>query len=145
MTPRLTRPEEAPPRSRGTVAGALVAAAAAGVALFFLLAPILRLPAFVDAVKVSNPHPWHAEVDVGPPDGSRWIGLGHVARGQTRTFDGVIDAGGQWVFRFAFPGIESAEVRLSRAELERAAWTVRVPDEFAARLREAGELPTGPE
>jgi hypothetical protein len=144
MTPLLTHPEQAPPRSRVGVAAAAVVAAAGGVALFFLLTPILRSPPSVDAVTISNPHPWHVEVEVGPPDGSRWIGLGHVGREQTRTFGGVLDAGGQWVFHFAYVGIESVSVTVPRVELERAAWTVRVPDEFAARLRAAGVSPTAP-
>jgi hypothetical protein len=141
MTPLLTRSRPAPPRSRGDVVVALVAAVA-GVALLVLITPALRLPSYVDAVSVSNPHLWHAEVDVGRPDGSRWIGLGHVGREETHAFRSVIDPGDEWAFRFACGGIGRGEVVVSRAELERAGWKLAIPDEFAEQMRAAGESPS---
>lgn len=140
MTPVLTRPKPAPPRSRNTTI-ALVAAVVAA-ALLSLVIPALRLPPYVDSVTVSNPHVWHAEVDVGRPDGSRWIGLGHVGRGDTVSFRGVINPGNDWAFRFAYGGTEQAHVVISRIELERSGWKVTIPDEFAERMRAAGESPT---
>jgi hypothetical protein len=138
MTPLLTRPKPAPPRSQGHLAVAVVAAVA-GVALLLLMMPTLRLPASVDAVSVVNPHPWHVEVEVGRPDGSRWIGLGQVLRERTHTFHSVIDPGDQWVFRFAYAGIHRAEATVSRADLKQAGWKITIPDEFAERMRAAGE------
>lgn len=144
MTPVLTKPRSAPPRSRGDRVVAVVAAVAA-VALLSLVIPALRLPPYVDSVTVSNPHVWHAEVDVGRPDGSRWIGLGHVGRENTVTFRSVIDAGDEWTFRFAYGGTEQGQLVVSRAELERSKWTVTIPDTFAARMRAAGESPAARE
>jgi hypothetical protein len=120
-----------------------VVAAVAGIALLLLIVPALRLPSYVDGISISNPHLWHVEVDVGRPDGSRLIGLGHVGREATRTFHSVIDPGDEWVFRFAYGGIDRGQVVVSRAELERGGWKVTVPDEFAERMRSAGELPSG--
>lgn len=142
MTPILTRPRPAPPRSRGDVAAAVVAAVA-GIALLLLVMPSLRLPSYVDAVSVSNPHVWHVEIDVGRPDGSRWIGLGRVGREKTQTFQSVIDPGDEWMFRFAYGGIGRGDVVVSRAELERAGWKLTVPEEFAERMRAAGVSPSG--
>jgi hypothetical protein len=110
--------------------------------MFFALAPALKTPPTVGGVTIANPYVWHVEVAVGPPDGSRWIGLGHVGREQSRTFDDVIDAGHQWVFRFAHPGIETVSLVLSRRDLEHSRWTVSVPDEFARRLRAVHEAPS---
>lgn len=144
MTPLLTRPRPAAARSRSDVA-AIVVAAVVGIALLRLVLPALRLPAYADAVTISNPHVWHAEVDVGRPDGSRWIGLGHVGREATRTFRSVIDPGEEWMFRFAYGGTVRSQVVVSRAELERAGWKLTIPDEFAERMRAAGETPTASE
>ena len=141
MTPVLTKPRPAPPRSRGDLVVAVVAAVVAA-ALFAVVIPTLRLPPFVDSVTVSNPHVWHVEVEVGRPDGSRWIGLGHVGRGNTVTFRSVIDPGDEWAFRFAYGGIEQAQLVISRAELERSKWAVTIPDTFAERMRATGESPT---
>jgi hypothetical protein len=141
MTPLLTKPKPAPHRSRGD----LVVAALIGVIGVALLVPgisVLRLPPSVEAVTVVNPHPWGAEVDVGRPDESRWIGLGYVGRDSASTFYDVIDPGDEWAFRFFYAGIEEARVVVSRAELEQSKWNVRTPDDFAQRLRTAGEPPS---
>jgi hypothetical protein len=145
MTPLLTRPRPAPPRNRGDVVAAVVATVVGVALLLVVIMPALRLPSSVDTVSISNPHVWHTEVDVGRPDGSRWIGLGHVARETTRPFRSVIDLGDEWVFRFAYGGIEQGQVVISRVELERAGWKVTIPDEFAERMRAAGESPTARE
>ena len=144
MTPVLTKPRPAPPRSRSDLVVAVVAAAVAA-ALLAVVIPTLRLPAYVDSITVSNPHAWHAEVDVGRPDGSRWIGLGHVGRDNAVTFRSVIDLGEDWVFRFAFVGTERGQLVISRADLERSKWTVTIPDTFGERMRAAGESPTAHE
>ena len=141
MTPLLTRPKPAPPRSRGDLT-LVVVAAVAGVALLLLIMPALRLPASVDAISITNPHPWHVEVEVGQPDGSGWIGLGQVVRDKTRTFHSVIDPGDQWMFRFAYGGIHRGEVTISRADLKQAGWKLTIPDEFAERMRAADEAPS---
>lgn len=145
MTPILTRPRPAPPRHRGDIAVAVVAVVLGATLLLSVIMPALRLPSYVDAVTISNPQAWHAEADVGRPDGSRWISLGHVGREATRTFASVIDPGEEWVFRFAYGGIQQAQLAVSRVELERAGWKLTIPDEFAERIRGAGETPSAPD
>jgi hypothetical protein len=144
MTPILTRPKPAPPRSQGNFVAVAVAviAAISGFALLLLIMPALRLPASVDMVTISNPHPWDVEVELGRPDGSRWIGLGRVGRESTSTFQSVIDPGDQWVLRFSYGGIHQGEVAVRRAEVKQAGWKLTIPDEFAERMRGAGETPT---
>lgn len=141
MTPVLTRPRPAPLRSRGDIVTAMVAVAG-GIALLMLIVPTVRLPSFVDAVTISNPHPWHVEIDVDGPDRSGWIGLGGQGRETTQTYQSVIDHGTEWVFRFTHGGIARGELVLSRAQLDEAGWKVTVPEEFAQRLRASGELPS---
>jgi hypothetical protein len=144
MTPLLTRPTPAPPRSRADLFVAAVLGVI-GVASLLPILAALRLPAYVETVTVTNPHPWHVEVDVGPPDGSRWIGLGHVPRESTSSYADVIDAGDEWTFRFTHGGIEHGRVTVRSSELERSKWNVTTPDALAERLRTAGELPSAPE
>ena len=144
MTPVLTKPRPAPPCSRVDLVVAVVAAVVAA-ALLTVVIPTLRLPRYVDSIAVTNPHAWHAEVDVGRPDGSRWVGLGHVGRENTVTFRSVIDLGKDWVFRFAFGGTERDQLVISRADLDRSKWKVTIPDTFGERMRAAGESPTAQE
>lgn len=144
MTPILTDAPPAPARNRRSLAFAAVAATISAAALFYLLGPFLRVPQSVDALTVSNPYRWHSEVDVGPPDGSRWVGLGRVSRESSRTFADVIDPGDQWVFRFAYSGINTVELAISRSELEAAGWKVTVPEDFSARLEAIRESASAP-
>lgn len=144
MTPVLTRPRPAPPRSRGEIL-TVVVAAVGGLALLLVVFSALRLPPFVDAITISNPHEWHVEVEVDGPDRSSWIGLGGVGRATTHTYRSVIDSGKEWMFRFSYGGRDGGELTLSRAELERGGWKVTVPDEFVRRMRAAGVPPSQPE
>jgi hypothetical protein len=144
MTPVLTRPRPAPPRSRADILTVIVATVA-GLALLLVVSSALRLPPFVDAITISNPHEWHVEVKVDGADRSSWIGLGGVGRARTHTYRSVIDSGKEWVFRFSYGGIDGGELVRSRAELEGGGWKVTVPAEFAHRMRAAGVSPSVPE
>ena len=79
-------------------------------------------------------------------DGQRdgLIGLATVGRERTRAVEEVIDQGPSWIFRFSYGGVDGGELAMSRAELERARWTITVPEEFAARMRAAGLGPSKP-
>lgn len=140
MSSVLARPRPAPLR-RGDIL-TVVVATVGGLALLLVVFSALRLPPFVDAVTISNPHEWNVELDVGGSDRSTWIGLGSVGRETTRTYRSVIDSGNEWVFRFSYGGIDGGEMVLSRAELERGGWKITVPDEFAQRMRAAGVPPS---
>ena len=128
----LTQPRRAPLR-RGDIL-TVVVATIGGLGLLLVVFSAVRLPPFVDAVTISNPHEWNVEVDVG--------GSGSVGRETTHTYRSVIDSGNEWVFRFSYGGIDGGELVFSRAELERQGWKVIVPDEFARQMRAAGAAPS---
>ncbi len=143
MSPVATRPRPAPSQSRRNLDVALAAAAMAALALLVIM-PATRLPSFVDGVTIVNPHPWSVDVDVtgAPRDGA--VGLGGVGPDRTQAFTEVIDQGATWIFTFAYAGANGGELSISRTELERARWTITVPDEFTARMRAAGMVPSTP-
>ena len=143
MSPVATRPRPAPLRNRGIFGTALVAAMAAAFAMLVVV-PATRSPSFVDHVTVVNPHPWNVEVAVTGEGRDGVVGLTSVGRGQTRTVEDVLDQGRTWTFTFSYGGVDGGELVISRAELERARWTVTVPEEFAARMRAAGMGPSKP-
>ncbi len=130
-------PHRSVPTTRWSV-GLLALGAVAVLGVLVLVSPTLRSPAFVERVRVHNPHPWNAEVEVSDRHRSGWLPLGTVARGKTGTFEGVIDQGDTWVVRFTYGGHDGAELVAERTELERANWTITVPDSFAQHMKEAG-------
>ena len=72
---------------------------------------------------------------------SGWLLLGRAEDNAETDFLEVIDQGDIWVFRFDYLGEHSEEIEMTRSDLESAEWTVPVPDEFAASLREMGFSP----
>ncbi len=50
----------------------------------------------------------------------------------------VIDQGPRWVFRFTAEGRDGGELRIARAALKQAGWTVDVPEGVIERLRQQG-------
>jgi hypothetical protein len=119
----------------------LVFALAVGLALESFAIRATHLPSFVREITLENPTVYQLEVEVS--DGrSGWLGLGAVAREGTQTFLDVIDQGDTWIFRFAYVGVQGGELRLSREELARSRWRVRVPEAVQARLAAAGLEPS---
>ena len=76
--------------------------------------------------------------------GESALPLGSVDRATFLALNDVLDQGGNWVFHFSYGGVDAAELRLTRAELAAADWTVTVPATVAGRLRDAGLQPTPP-
>ena len=120
----------------------LAIAAAVVVAMVALLWPGGRLPSYVDAITVVNPHQWDAEADVTGAGRDGWFGMGSVERTDSHTFEQVIDQGEQWVFRFTYGGVDGGELVVPRTELEASGWKVTVPEQFAERMRAAGVGPS---
>ena len=137
MTPTLTRRRPVPLRRAG--GNLLVAAGVGAVALIGLvLAPAQQLPSFVSRITVTNPTPYHVEVDVrGAPDRG-WLSLGGFAPDSTRSSYEVVDQGRQWVVRFSAGGREGGEMIVTRAQLEASKWRLQIPEIVAERLEEAG-------
>jgi hypothetical protein len=130
------------PKSRPAV-GRIVAylgLALAGIAVIAMLAWILRAPAFVDRVTVSNSTRYDINVDVAASDGRR-LDLAYVEAGGSVAVRGVVDQGDRWTFRFSYGGTEAGRVSVDRARLERGDWTVEIPPRVEMRLDAAGYEP----
>lgn len=124
-------------RHRHRQVSAFAAAAAVLAAAGRLL---LADPALVARVSVVNPSEYDITVEVSRGD-ERWLGITTVDNASTGLAYDVIDQGDQWVFRFRAQGRLGGEVRLSRAELRDAGWTVAVPPTVVDRLRQTGAPP----
>jgi hypothetical protein len=97
---------------------------------------------FVEVVIINDTN---YPVDVNVTDKSKdgWLGLTLVGAQSTTTDERVIDQGEVWVFRFDYIGKYEEEVEISRDELARSDWTIRVPQSLEDRLREM-DVPTPP-
>jgi len=115
----------------------------AAVSLVLLLAvvPYLRTGHFVDRVRVVNGSEFNVEVDAARTPDDGWMGVGTAINRHTMTTRDVYDLGDVWYFRFTTQDA-TAQVRVRRADLDRQHWTVHVPAEFVAHLRDAGAAPS---
>jgi hypothetical protein len=104
------------------------------------LLPALRLGSFVAEVRLDNPSEFDVMVDAAPAPGDGWMPVGSAPNRHTTLVQDVYDLGDVWYFRVSTP-YARADVRMTRAELERARWTVRVPPELVEQLRKAGADP----
>ena len=60
-------------------------------------------------------------------------------RGQSTTErHEVIDRGDLWIFRFSSQGRQAGELRISRADLQAARWTIQIPDATVQELKDTG-------
>jgi hypothetical protein len=119
-----------------------VAVAAVALALVFAGQQLLPTGATVRRITVNNPTPYHLEIDAAGTGPARAVTLGPIGREHEKTFEGVIDQGDEWIFRFASGGTDGGEIRVSRAQLEQDGWKVTVSDDVARRLRSAGVPPS---
>ena len=114
------------------LAGAVVLAAG------LLLAPLLRMPAPVDAISFDNPTPYDITVASNDGNDTAWTPVGTVEAGESVTFERVYDQGDEWVFRFSSQGRDAGELARARAQLEESGWQVAVPASVGAALRADG-------
>jgi hypothetical protein len=132
--PRTSRLRRPPPSTILVVV--LVAGALAAVS-------VLRTePRFVAQVSFVNPTPFDLGIDVTGAGRGAWMGVGYAAKDTTSSTHEVFDIGDVWIFRFAAQGEDGGELRMTRLELERNRWTVRVPASVGARLAAEGTPPT---
>jgi len=99
-------------------------------------------PSVVDRLTVVNPTVYHLEIDAVGVGRSHSVAIGPIGRNQIKSFEGVIDQGREWIFRFASGPAEGGELRVSRRELEHDQWRVTVPDDVSRRLQAAGIPPS---
>lgn len=135
------RPRPAPLRQPRQLAGA-IALVVAAVLLFVPVLVLLRAPALVKRVTLSNSTIYQVNVEVAGPSGKEWLDLGGVPRESDVVVDDVEQQGSKWTFRFTSAGVFAAEMELSRSELERAGWRVLIPPGIAEPLQQAGLAPS---
>jgi hypothetical protein len=102
---------------------------------------VVREPALVDKVSVTNPSEYDIGVQVSSGDRDRWMAITTAARRSTTTTVAVIDQLEVWVFRFRAQGRDGGDLRITRHDLDQAGWAVTVPDDVIRHLRDAGAPP----
>jgi len=142
MSSVLDPPRPSPARAPRRVAMIAVVAAVAAVALVVVAQKLLPSPAATRRITVNNTTPFHLEIDAAGTGRARAVTLGPIGREQRKTFDGVIDQGDEWIFRFSSGGTDGGEMRVSRAQLQQDGWTLTVGDEVGRRLQAAGVPPS---
>ena len=121
----------------------LAAVAVCAVAVGLLGPRLLGGPAFVDEVSIVNPSEYDVHVEVSGGGEEGWMSITTATKRSTTAAQAVIDQGATWVFRFSTQGRAGGEVRISRADLRRDGWTVRVPDTVVDGFRRQG-VPASP-
>jgi hypothetical protein len=102
------------------------------------------MPPTVERLTVDNPHPWELAVEVAPgTDGPR-TPLPVARAGDRNDVPDVLDQGEQWVFHLRIAGVELEPIERTRARLVADDWVLRLPDDVAVELRDAG-VPVSPE
>lgn len=109
--------------------GVVVALVAIGVGLSS------SQPTFVPEVTIDNPTDATVRVAVTSSPDAPALPLGTLEPAATRTFRSVVDQGDQWIFVFRWKDVER-ELPRSRAELERADWTIEIPQDVADAIHE---------
>lgn len=103
-----------------------------------LLAPLLRMPAHVDALSFENPTAYDITIEANDGHDAAWTPVGTVDAREAITFERVSDQGDEWVFRFSSQGRDAGELTRTRAQLEEADWQIAVPATVGATLRADG-------
>jgi len=112
----------------------LTVLAVAGV---LLVSQLLASPHFVPRLTFDNPTPYQLSVEVaGEHDG--WLPLGSIERGQSTTVGDVYDVGDVWNVRFFTQGEPAGHLRVTRAQLERSGWHVKIPRRVGDALQASG-------
>jgi hypothetical protein len=110
------------------------------VAVISLLSWVVRGPAFVDQMTITNPTAFDVDVDVAGTDRRR-LNLAYVDSGGSVVVRDVIDQGDTWIFRFSYGGTHAGSLRVDRARLARDGWRVEIPARVEMRLDAAGYPP----
>jgi hypothetical protein len=98
---------------------------------------VLRDPATVESVAVTNDSDYDIRVQIRGADGG-WMPLSQATRRETTATSEVIDQGETWTFRFASQGRAGGQIEIDRAVLEASDWTLEIPDDTIQQLRDAG-------
>ncbi len=137
MNPVLTHPRSQSSRLGRVGELLIVVAVAAGVIFALIALGVDDMPTYRH-LTVENPLPYMINVDVASAERDGWLDVGTVRRESRQTFEELADPGDQWVFRFAYGGVDAGELTVSRDQLAQDRWKITVPAEVAERLRGAG-------
>jgi hypothetical protein len=107
------------------------------VAVISVLSWVVRGPAFVDQMTITNPTAFDVDVDVAGEDRRR-LNLAYVDSGGSVVVRDVIDQGDTWILRFSYGGTHAGSLRVDRATLARDGWRVAIPARVEMRLDAAG-------
>ena len=94
--------------------------------------------ATVDRVTIRNGTEYDLDVAAAASDHDGWTPVGIALARSDRSFEQVVDHGGEWVFRFTGQGRDGGEVQVTRDELEANNWVLTVPSSVADRIRTSG-------
>lgn len=139
------KPDIAAPRRPPTVAPAIAAVLAGLVLLGLVLGPLSTLferPSIVPRITFINPSEYDLAIEATDDGRDGWVSVGTARRKSTTIQEEIIDQGDVWIFRFAAQGQDAGDFEISRDDLERSNWTVRIPDTIAEELRAQGAPPS---
>lgn len=94
--------------------------------------------AYVEELKIENPTDYHLVVDVHGNGSPASLGLGIVQKKGTSSRQEVLDFGSRWTFKFTYEGQTVGDLSVDRSQLESSEWTLVIPSEVGARLKESG-------
>lgn len=100
-----------------------------------------REPLVHSARHVRQPERVHLSIDSTNDGRDGWVSLATARRRSTTALEETFDQGDVWIFRFAGQGRDAGELQISRRDLERANWTVQIPERIAEELRAKGAPP----
>lgn len=110
--------------------------AVAGVVVAMLVAVprFLDSPHLVDRLAVENPTGYDISIEVTDQRRRGWVAVGTAQRATTSAFEEIVDQGDVWIFRFSTQGEDGGELQVSRQQLERDGWRMRVPAAVGEQL-----------
>jgi hypothetical protein len=100
-------------------------------------------PGRIAALTIDNPTPYDIRVDVRGDEADGWTVLTSARQHCAAFVESSIDHGERWVFRLRAQDRATAEIAVSRSDLERANWHFAVPATVAQQW-EAGGIPHPP-
>ena len=104
-----------------------VVAVVAGIALLIVVARFLEPPSVVSGITVDNSTRYDLSIAVRSGESNSSMAVGSARRSATTTFREVVDQGDTWTFHFSAQGEVGGEVRIAKADLEKAGWKLTVP------------------
>lgn len=121
--------QPASPARRGVPTQALLVIAS--MVVVFALVTLVPSDSFVSRITYVNRSPYDLHVEVATSRDGGWMDAGEAMRSNRTDAGEIFDLGDTWWFRYSAQGRDSRAFRVSRADLERSNWTVRIPDAVA--------------